>query len=150
MGRISFFLKEAFGSLRRNYFMTIAALVTVFLASGIYLHSVYQAKLRAIRGARVGAWSSALNGCESGVDVSAVGGSIADLGSGGDIPVVSAWLGLTDASKRSSEAYQEPGPAGRSAAMTARCVVTCDEKHRNDSSLGALPNEFVSMATKEP
>jgi cell division transport system permease protein len=32
MGRISFFLKEAFGSLTRNYFMTIAALVTVFLS----------------------------------------------------------------------------------------------------------------------
>lgn len=32
MGRINFFLKEAFGSLRRNYFMTIAALVTVFLS----------------------------------------------------------------------------------------------------------------------
>ncbi len=32
MGRISFFLKEAFGSLRRNFFMTIAALVTVFLS----------------------------------------------------------------------------------------------------------------------
>lgn len=32
MGRISFFLKEAFGSLKRNYFMTVAALVTVFLS----------------------------------------------------------------------------------------------------------------------
>jgi cell division transport system permease protein len=32
MGKISFFLREAFGSLRRNYFMTIAALVTVFLS----------------------------------------------------------------------------------------------------------------------
>jgi len=32
MGRTSFFLKEALGSLRRNYFMTIAALVTVFLS----------------------------------------------------------------------------------------------------------------------
>ena len=32
MGRISFFMKEAFGSLRRNFFMTIAALVTVFLS----------------------------------------------------------------------------------------------------------------------
>lgn len=32
MGKISFFFKEAFGSLRRNYFMTIAALVTVFLS----------------------------------------------------------------------------------------------------------------------
>jgi cell division transport system permease protein len=32
MGRISFFLKEALGSLRRNYFMTVAALVTVFLS----------------------------------------------------------------------------------------------------------------------
>lgn len=32
MGRISFFFKEAFGSLWRNYFMTIAALVTVFLS----------------------------------------------------------------------------------------------------------------------
>jgi cell division transport system permease protein len=32
MGRISFFFKEAFGSLRRNFFMTIAALVTVFLS----------------------------------------------------------------------------------------------------------------------
>jgi cell division transport system permease protein len=32
MGRISFFFKEAFGSLRRNGFMTIAALVTVFLS----------------------------------------------------------------------------------------------------------------------
>jgi cell division transport system permease protein len=32
MARISFFFKEAFGSLRRNYFMTIAALVTVFLS----------------------------------------------------------------------------------------------------------------------
>ena len=32
MGRISFFVREAFGSLRRNYFMTIAALVTVFLS----------------------------------------------------------------------------------------------------------------------
>lgn len=32
MGKISFFFKEAFGSLRRNFFMTIAALVTVFLS----------------------------------------------------------------------------------------------------------------------
>jgi cell division transport system permease protein len=32
MGRISFFVKEAAGSLRKNYFMTIAALVTVFLS----------------------------------------------------------------------------------------------------------------------
>jgi cell division transport system permease protein len=32
MGRISFFFREAFGSLRRNFFMTIAALVTVFLS----------------------------------------------------------------------------------------------------------------------
>ena len=32
MGRISFFFKEAFGSLKRNYFMTIAAFVTVFLS----------------------------------------------------------------------------------------------------------------------
>jgi len=32
MGKISFFFKEAFGSLKRNYFMTIAALVTVFLS----------------------------------------------------------------------------------------------------------------------
>jgi cell division transport system permease protein len=32
MGKFSFFFKEAFGSLRRNYFMTIAALVTVFLS----------------------------------------------------------------------------------------------------------------------
>ncbi len=32
MGKISFFLKEAFGSLKRNYFMTVAALVTVFLS----------------------------------------------------------------------------------------------------------------------
>ncbi len=32
MGRISFFFKEAFGSLKRNYFMTVAALVTVFLS----------------------------------------------------------------------------------------------------------------------
>lgn len=32
MGKIRFFLKEAFGSLLRNYFMTIAALVTVFLS----------------------------------------------------------------------------------------------------------------------
>jgi len=32
MGKISFFLKEAFGSLTRNYFMTIAAFVTVFLS----------------------------------------------------------------------------------------------------------------------
>jgi cell division transport system permease protein len=32
MARISFFFKEAFGSLKRNYFMTVAALVTVFLS----------------------------------------------------------------------------------------------------------------------
>ncbi len=32
MGKIDFFLTEALGSLRRNYFMTIAALVTVFLS----------------------------------------------------------------------------------------------------------------------
>jgi cell division transport system permease protein len=32
MGKISFFFKEAFGSLKRNFFMTIAALVTVFLS----------------------------------------------------------------------------------------------------------------------
>jgi cell division transport system permease protein len=35
MGRISFFFKEALGSLRRNYFMTLAALVTVFLTMAV-------------------------------------------------------------------------------------------------------------------
>lgn len=33
MGKISFFLKEAFGSLKRNSFMTTASLVTVFLST---------------------------------------------------------------------------------------------------------------------
>src|SRR5664280_491795 len=32
MGKISFFFREAFASLTRNYFMTVAALVTVFLS----------------------------------------------------------------------------------------------------------------------
>jgi hypothetical protein len=130
--------------------LIVTALVTLFLASAIFLHGAYQAKLFAIRAARVGAWSSALQGCGSGVDVSAVGGSIADLGNGGDIPIVSAWLGLTDASKQSSEQYQEPGPAGKNSTMTARCIVSCDEKHSDDSSFGNLPNQFVSMATKDP
>jgi cell division transport system permease protein len=35
MGKISFFFREAFGSLRRNYFMTIAALVTVLLSMAV-------------------------------------------------------------------------------------------------------------------
>jgi cell division transport system permease protein len=35
MGKISFFFKEAFGSLRRNYFMTAAALVTVLLSMAV-------------------------------------------------------------------------------------------------------------------
>jgi len=46
MGKLSFFFGEAFGSLRRNYFMTIAALVTVFLSVfvlGLTLILVYTA-----------------------------------------------------------------------------------------------------------
>ena len=35
MGKISFFFREAFGSLRRNYFMTAAALVTVLLSMAV-------------------------------------------------------------------------------------------------------------------
>ncbi len=35
MGKIRFFLTEALGSLRRNYFMTIAAVVTVFLSMSV-------------------------------------------------------------------------------------------------------------------
>jgi cell division transport system permease protein len=35
MGKISFFFREAFGSLKRNYFMTIAALVTVLLSMAV-------------------------------------------------------------------------------------------------------------------
>jgi cell division transport system permease protein len=35
MGKISFFFREAFGSLRRNFFMTIAALVTVLLSMAV-------------------------------------------------------------------------------------------------------------------
>jgi cell division transport system permease protein len=35
MAKISFFFREAFGSLRKNYFMTIAALVTVFLSMAV-------------------------------------------------------------------------------------------------------------------
>jgi cell division transport system permease protein len=35
MGKISFFFKEAVGSLRRNYFMTAAALVTVLLSMAV-------------------------------------------------------------------------------------------------------------------
>jgi cell division transport system permease protein len=35
MGKINFFFREAFGSLRKNYFMTIAALVTVFLSMAV-------------------------------------------------------------------------------------------------------------------
>jgi cell division transport system permease protein len=44
MGRISFFLSEAFRSLWRNYFMTIAAVVTVFLSMfllGVVMVFVY-------------------------------------------------------------------------------------------------------------
>ncbi|MBU2603666.1 MAG: permease-like cell division protein FtsX [Actinobacteria bacterium] len=44
MGRVSFFLTEAFRSLWRNYFMTIAAVVTVFLSMfllGVVMVFVY-------------------------------------------------------------------------------------------------------------
>ena len=50
----------------------VASMLTLMMAGGLFLHQLYVAQMKAIGDARLAAWSQAMKGCNSGVDLAGI------------------------------------------------------------------------------
>ncbi|HEY0468521.1 MAG TPA: hypothetical protein VGC79_30210 [Polyangiaceae bacterium] len=50
----------------------VSSMLITLMAGGLFLHRLYVAQIRALENARLAAWSQALQGCSSAIDLSAI------------------------------------------------------------------------------
>jgi hypothetical protein len=52
--------------------IVVASMLTLMMAGGLFLHQLYVAQMKAIGDARLAAWSQAMKGCNSGIDLGGI------------------------------------------------------------------------------
>jgi len=50
----------------------VSSMLITLMAGGLFLHRLYVAQIKALENARLAAWSQALQGCSSGIDLGAI------------------------------------------------------------------------------
>lgn len=122
----------------------VSVMLLMFMACGLFLHRLYAAQHKAIEQARLAAWSQALRGCQSAVDLNAVWQSTGENQAPPDVDTESApgffgTVGHTSGSA-SETAQADAHIGGSSYTVNASDSVACNEiaqdaKARNIESL---------------
>lgn len=109
----------------------VSGLLMTMMAGGLFLHRLYVAQHDALGEARLAAWSQALAGCNSGIDLNAVWRQAGESGEPVDIETTSApgffgAVGHTSASA-SKNARADARVGGGSYTLNASDTVACNE-----------------------
>lgn len=109
----------------------VSAMLMTMMAGGLFLHRLYAAQHRALEEARLAAWSQALGGCNSGIDLGAVWRETGASDAPVDVQTESApgffgAVGHTSGSaSKTASAHARVG--GGSYTLTASDSVACNE-----------------------
>jgi hypothetical protein len=109
-------------------------MLMLFMAGGLFLHRLYSAQQKALREARLAAWSQAAKGCQSSIDLGDIWREVVhgggDSGGASDpLSGVSGFFGVV--SHTSSRATQSASASSRigggSYSLSASDTIACNE-----------------------
>lgn len=113
----------------------VASMLTLMMAGGLFLHRLYVAQMKAIGDARLAAWSQALKGCNSGVDLSGIWRDAGESSAPVDVDTDSTPSFFGAVSHNSGSASETATPdaliASKSYRMTVNDSVACNEVAQN-------------------
>lgn len=120
----------------------VSAMLMIMLAGGIFFHRMYQAKLQAVREARLGAWQTAEQGCATMMGAGQLFSLVADGDCAGDNCSVGGlgveseekpgWLEIGAETGQASYTVSAHALAGGGAhTMRAYNRVICNERRQN-------------------
>ena len=130
----------------------VSGMLMTLMAGGLFLHRLYAAQQKALGEARLAAWSQALAGCNSGIDLGAVWAEAGESGEPIDVETDSApsffgAVGHTSGSaSQTAAAHARIG--GGSYTLSASDSVACNEIAQNKrgdvaSLLGYITSNVV-------
>jgi len=115
--------------------IVVTAMLMTMMAGGLFLHHLYLAQMKAIGDARLAAWSQALKGCNSGVDLAAIWSEAGESSAPLDVDTDSAPSFFGTVSHNSGSASETATPHERvgdkSYKLTINDSVACDEVPQN-------------------
>lgn len=113
----------------------VSAMLMTLMAGGLFFHHLYVAQIKALNDARLAAWSQALNGCNSGVDLGAIWSEAGESSAPIDVDTESApgFFGTVghNAGSASETAKAHERVGGSSYTVSAKDSVACNEIAQN-------------------
>jgi len=114
----------------------VSSLLMTFMAGGLFLHRLYAAQHRALMQARLAAWSQAMKGCNSAVDLNAIWREAgnADAPTQVDTESTPAFFGAVGhtSGSASQSASASARAGGDSHTLSASNSVACNEVANDD------------------
>ena len=113
----------------------VSSMLITLMAGGLFLHRLYVAQIKALEDARLAAWSQALQGCSSGIDLSGIWQEAGESSAPLDVDTDSApsFFGAvshTDGSA-SETATADARIGGMSYTLSVKDTVACNEIPQN-------------------
>jgi len=113
----------------------VASMLITLMAGGLFLHHLYVAQLKALQDARLAAWSQALQGCSSGIDLGAIWSDAGESSAPIDVDTDSApsFFGAVShtGGSASETATADARIGGNSYTLSVKDTVACNEIPQN-------------------
>lgn len=113
----------------------VVSMLTTMMAGGLFLHHLYVAQTKAIGDARLAAWSQALRGCNSGVDLTGIWQEAGESSAPVDVDTDSTPSFFGAVSHNSGSASETATPdkriGSKSYKVTVNDSVACNEVPQN-------------------
>lgn len=130
--------------------LIVSSMMITILICSLYVHRLYQTKLRVMRESRAQAWRTAIAGCGEAVEPGSMSGNVGDLT--GDSPgsdgSFDGWFSPAETSDQRSESVGTTAHPSNTT-MNARNSVTCNELPSDGSSVTNLLDAFAGSALKD-
>lgn len=126
----------------------MSGMLITFMAGGLFLHRLYVAQHKALEEARLAAWSQALQGCSSAVDLNAVwqNAGASEMPVDADADSAPSFFGAvshtTGSASRTASAHARVG--GGSYTLSANDSVACNEIPQNGRNVANLVGYITS------
>lgn len=115
--------------------IVVTSMLMTLMAGGLFLHHMYLAQMKAIGDARLAAWSQALQGCNSGVDLGGIWSEAGESSAPIDVDTDSAasFFGAVShtSGSASERATADARVGGMSFTMKTTNSVACNEVPQN-------------------
>ena len=116
--------------------IVVISLLTTMMAGGLFLHHLYLAQMKALGDARLAAWSQALQGCNSGVNLGGIWRDAGESAAPLDVDTDSApsFFGVVShesgSASETASAHERAG--GKTYTLSASDTVACNEVPQNE------------------